>query len=912
MLSTAALIGIATGAAITLCVLLICCSFICCRRQPQPHNSRGSLTEESSFGKYIVNALSFGARHPVALGLGSAQAGAPPPPPAPPIDERNSSGGASSSSSSGRRGSVKRSSLGAALLRKSLVMLGLAAPEETTAVRAVVDDEAPRDEGPLLERANCTKLDAAVEEIVKTEGDYCLALRTLTEGYMPRLVPNLEGDERATIFSNAQTILGVHNELHNRLQAARSGKGSNSTLREEVAAVSAAFQAILPFLKLYSTYCANYVAALEALERARAERPALATAIQRAEVEIATHRQGEGDLRLASCLIRPVKRLCLYPLLLTALLKEFADAEKKAAATAGSGEDLEAGPPKSSLREALSDTADAVQAMASQVNTMVQEAENRVRMMELHERLHGLYPGLVTPTRRFVRTDRVQVAKHDELHSHPPLKKYELWLLSDRLLLTRPDRSARSALAYLKVKCDLPLEDTILSWQRPTRGSAAAAVEDGGGHTSFWVTRRGGERSSNDKDGDALYCVHFGEGERYLAEQLYNSYEAQMVARRKSELTRATMRERLHKVQNVLHTVIRNSRRSSESSSADDHRRTSLDSRPASSMPTSPRSPEHLNRDGTLKQMIGGNGDLRQSINLRSFKGGMKSIALSFRKNPSISSKKGVSSTVGTRCCNGNGGAATTAAKAASPLPPTDTSPLTVIVERNSGGDSRESSRRQSTEQAPTSLGPAPADSGISLVLSESGQSLLPDEESILELSGRTTLTAATESCDSIGGLSEASGLGRAAERSEASACSRSSAVTLSRISYASSTGLPPGPLSFDSTCSSIAPTTPPSGAPPPASPRSPPPPPLLSSIAQEHSPVRTARLPARTDFDGRVKHARRTSLISEEEDSTIAGDVLEAQVRRLSMAAHLRHNTTTFDLPANLATAEDDSTGPE
>ena len=53
--------------------------------------------------------------------------------------------------------------------------------------------------------------------------------------------------------------------------------------------------------------------------------------------------------------------------------------------------------------------------------------------------------------------------------------------------------------------------------------------------------------------------------------------------------------------------------------------------------------------------------------------------------------------------------------------------------------------------------------------------------------------------------------------------------------------------------------------------------------------------------------------MISEEDDdSTIAGDVLEAQVRRLSMAAHLRHNTTTFDLPVNLATAEDDSTGPE
>ena len=39
----------------------------------------------------------------------------------------------------------------------------------------------------------------------------------------------------------------------------------------------------------------------------------------------------------------------------------------------------------------LSSTADAVQATASDVNKMVAEAENRVRMMELHERLRGAY-----------------------------------------------------------------------------------------------------------------------------------------------------------------------------------------------------------------------------------------------------------------------------------------------------------------------------------------------------------------------------------------------------------------------------------------------------------------------------------------------------------------------------------------
>ena len=99
-------------------------------------------------------------------------------------------------------------------------------------------------------------------------------------------------------------------------------------MREEVVAISAAFRDIVPYLQIYAHYCANYVAALEAPEKGRTERPSVAEAISTAEGMIANHRQGEGDLRLASCLIRPVKRLCLYPLLLSALLKEFDGAHK--------------------------------------------------------------------------------------------------------------------------------------------------------------------------------------------------------------------------------------------------------------------------------------------------------------------------------------------------------------------------------------------------------------------------------------------------------------------------------------------------------------------------------------------------------------------------------------------------------
>ena len=63
-----------------------------------------------------------------------------------------------------------------------------------------------------LGREQSPKLVAAIAEIVHTEGDYVTALRTLTTGYMPRLTPALEGDERSVIFSNAETILGVHIE----------------------------------------------------------------------------------------------------------------------------------------------------------------------------------------------------------------------------------------------------------------------------------------------------------------------------------------------------------------------------------------------------------------------------------------------------------------------------------------------------------------------------------------------------------------------------------------------------------------------------------------------------------------------------------------------------------------------------
>lgn len=175
------------------------------------------------------------------------------------------------------------------------------------------------------------------------------------------------------------------------------GAGDCAALDDEISVVANAFRTLVPYLKLYSLYCTGYFAGLgetahthmalapritscpasisralrttELLTKLRTDRPAVAEVIERTEAHVSSLQEAAVDLQLSSCLFRPVKRLCLYPLLLTSLLKEIESCEPSA----------EKHP---SFRE-LSVAAEAVQSMASQVNEMVRLAENRCRLIEV-------------------------------------------------------------------------------------------------------------------------------------------------------------------------------------------------------------------------------------------------------------------------------------------------------------------------------------------------------------------------------------------------------------------------------------------------------------------------------------------------------------------------------------------------
>ena len=104
---------------------------------------------------------------------------------------------------------------------------------------------------------------------------------------------------------------------------------------------------------------------------------------------------GRRDLSIGACLIRPVKRLCLYPLLLDALQKALH------------------GAPDERIRPRWErKIASAVESMAlvtATVNSKVREAEERLKMLELHERLRGAVA--LAPHRSFVLEKDVKCAK---------------------------------------------------------------------------------------------------------------------------------------------------------------------------------------------------------------------------------------------------------------------------------------------------------------------------------------------------------------------------------------------------------------------------------------------------------------------------------------------------------------------
>lgn len=209
----------------------------------------------------------------------------------------------------------------------------------------------------------------SVAELKTTEQDYVKDLEILINTFLLPLrslhssfkIPPQDIDQ---LFSCVEILITVNQEV---LQNFEKG--------ETVASV---FKRMSPYLKMYSTYCTNQPAALDRLDRLNKYN----SDFQKFCAAKLAEPQTRG-LQLRDFLIKPVQRLCKYPLLLREVLRHT--------------------DPGSPEYKEIEEAKRLLDATVDQVNEHSRLKENQMKVIEVQEKLDGYPTPLVEPQRRLCK-----------------------------------------------------------------------------------------------------------------------------------------------------------------------------------------------------------------------------------------------------------------------------------------------------------------------------------------------------------------------------------------------------------------------------------------------------------------------------------------------------------------------------
>jgi len=181
-------------------------------------------------------------------------------------------------------------------------------------------DAKPTASLPSTPVAKRSRLQALCMELVQTEKRYhrdlALLVQTFVHGLRavhPELIHELT--------PNCEQLLELHSGLCDQMVAAAATKSDEalaSALGSELLRVS-------PFFTMYVSYCAHFMRGNELLEKAHKSNPMLSKAIADAEAHIQrrniVERGENAPVSIFAFLIKPVQRLCQFPLLFKEIVK---------------------------------------------------------------------------------------------------------------------------------------------------------------------------------------------------------------------------------------------------------------------------------------------------------------------------------------------------------------------------------------------------------------------------------------------------------------------------------------------------------------------------------------------------------------------------------------------------------------
>jgi len=274
----------------------------------------------------------------------------------------------------------------------------------------------------------------------------------------------LEPSEIVDVFSNVNVLIKINKELLADLEKERH----RSSTEERLMMVAPTFLQLADFLKMYSIYCNNQSHAFSAVETLQRRNRRFREFLQTAQALPQTK-----GLSLLSFLIKPVQRICKYPLLIRQLLEHTPVSH----------------PDRVGLEEAQCKIQDCVEA----INESKRAAENVRRIVDCQNRLQeGERLSLLTGSRRFIAEAQFKepsTGLRGSVNSRDKIVRSTWFLFSDLLIRALPKRrkplsllsatSTISSLASGSLPAVAALESSLSSSPGSNNGSSNTTSSSG-------------------------------------------------------------------------------------------------------------------------------------------------------------------------------------------------------------------------------------------------------------------------------------------------------------------------------------------------------------------------------------------------------------------------------------------------
>lgn len=228
-----------------------------------------------------------------------------------------------------------------------------------------------------------------LKEIIESERSYVRDLNTLNLVYYDPLATLIPKKDLTDIFQNLKMIISINNEMLQKMEERFAQANGNDSFDEVPDwQVGDIFMNLADYLKMYTSYCTNQANAVETVCRLRAQDAVFAQFLSENEFT-----DTSAGLSLDSFLIKPVQRVCKYPLLLREVVKETASDH----------------PDRGEVVKAYGKLAEVV----DHLNEMKRSSERRIRMVEISQKITGLGEfKLVSPSRYFIRDGKMDKVSH--------------------------------------------------------------------------------------------------------------------------------------------------------------------------------------------------------------------------------------------------------------------------------------------------------------------------------------------------------------------------------------------------------------------------------------------------------------------------------------------------------------------